>query len=259
MNSLAGETAFVTGATSGFGDAIARRLVQNGARVVISGRRAERLQALGGDLGESCHAITLDVRDRKAVEKAVAGLPKEFANISVLVNNAGLSLGKTPTWEASVDDWDVMVDTNIKGLLYCTRAVLPGMVDRDHGHVINIASVAGNHPGPGGSVYGATKSFVTQFSMNMRADLIGRNVRVTSLSPGMAETEFDIVRTGGNAEAAQKFYSDFTPLASEDVAQVIVDILTLPQHVNVNTLEMMPVAQTFGPRLVHRGPSKGAK
>lgn len=255
MAKLAGEIAFITGATAGFGEAIAKMFASEGARVIVTGRRSERLESLKTDLGDSCLAITLDIRDRNAVETAVANLPSSFSEVSILINNAGLALGRAPAWEANIDDWETMIDTNIKGVLYCTRAILPGMVDRDCGHVINVSSVAGNHFGPGGPVYGATKSFVTQFAMNTRADLIGRNVRVTSISPGMSETEFDIVRTG---DPDANFYEDFKAMTSDDIAQVLLDIVTLPSHVNVNTLEVMPVAQTFGSRLVHRGPSKGA-
>lgn len=255
MAKLGGEIAFITGATAGFGEALARLFAAEGARVVASGRRSDRLENLKSELGDCCLVITLDVRDRNAVQAAVADLPQEFADVSILINNAGLALGRAPAWEADIDEWETMIDTNIKGVLYCTRALLPGMVARDYGHVVNVASVAGNHFGPGGPVYGATKSFVTQFAMNTRADLIGRNVRVTSISPGMSETEFDIVRTGDpNAD----FYSEFKAMTAADVAQVILDIIALPTHVNVNTIEVMPVAQTYGPRLVHCGPSKGS-
>ena len=252
---LDGEVAFITGATAGFGEALARLFAAEGARIIITGRRSDRLEKLKSELGDNCLAVTLDVRDRDAVESAVSGLPQDFTEVSILINNAGLALGRSPAWEADLDEWETMVDTNIKGVLYCTRAIMPGMVARDYGHLINVASVAGNHFGPGGPVYGATKSFVTQFAMNTRADLIGRNVRVTSISPGMSETEFDIVRTGdSNAD----FYSDFKAMTADDVAQVILDVVTLPAHVNVNTIEVMPLTQTFGPRLVHRGPSKGS-
>lgn len=255
MSKLNGEIAFVTGATAGFGEAIARLFIAEGARVIASGRRKDRLEKLKSELGEKCLTIELDVRDRAAVEAAVTALPSDFAEISILINNAGLAIGRAAAWEADIDEWETMIDTNIKGVLYCTRAILPGMVARDRGHMINVASVAGNHYGPGGPVYGATKSFVTQFAMNTRADLIGRNVRVTSLSPGMSETEFDIVRTG---DPNANFYEDFKAMTAGDVAQVALDIVTLPSHVNVNTVEVMPLSQTFGPRLVHRGPSKGA-
>ena len=251
MPKLDGETAFVTGATAGFGEAVAKLFVAEGARVIASGRRADRLEKLRSRLGDRCLTIVLDVRDRRAVEAAVSGLPEDFAEISILVNNAGLALGRAPAWEADVDDWETMIDTNIKGVLYCARAIMPGMVARDRGHVINVASVAGNHYGPGGPVYGATKSFVTQFAMNTRADLKGRNVRVTSISPGMSETEFDVVRTG---DPDADFYEGFKAMSADDVARVLLDVAALPPHVNVNTLEVMPLAQTFGPRLVHRGP-----
>lgn len=251
MSDLSSDVAFVTGATSGMGAAVARKFVAAGARVVATGRRADRLHALRDELGDRLHVAALDVRDRDAVGRCVTALPPDFAEISVLVNNAGLSLGGGRFHEDDLDDMLTMIDTNIKGVLYCTRAIMPGMVARDRGHVINVASVAGNHYGPGGPVYGATKSFVTQFAMNTRADLKGRNVRVTSVSPGMSETEFDVVRTG---DADADFYEGFKAMSAGDVARVILDVATLPPHVNVNTLEVMPLAQTFGPRLVHRGP-----
>lgn len=238
---------FVTGATAGFGAATARRFAGAGARVVIAGRRGERLAELAAELGARAHPVTLDVRDQAAVEAAVAGLPAEFAEISVLVNNAGLALGLEPAHKADLDDWETMVDTNIKGVMYCTRAVLPGMVERKRGHVINIGSVAGTYPYPGGNVYGATKAFVHQFSLNLRADLLGSRVRVTCVEPGMADTEFSLVRFKGDAAKAKAPYKGLEPMTGEDIAEVIHFVATLPAHVNINTLEMMPVAQAFGP------------
>ena len=249
MSKLEGEIAFITGATAGFGEAMTRLFVSEGAQVIASGRRADRLEKIKNDLGDSCLTIQLDVRNRSEVTQAVGNLPIEFSKVSILINNAGLALGQGAAWEADIDDWETMIDTNIKGALYCTRAILPGMVERDYGHLLNVSSVAGNHYGPNGPVYSATKSFITQFSMNTRADLIGKNVRVTSLSPGMSETEFDIVRTG-NTDT--NFYEGFKAMTADDVAQVALDIISLPHHVNVNTIEIMPLAQTFGPRLVSR-------
>ena len=245
-------TVFVTGATAGFGAAVARRFATAGAKVIVTGRRAERLQALAEELGAHVHPLPLDVQDRAAVEAAVAGLPADFAAISLLVNNAGLALGLESAHEANLSDWETMVDTNVKGVLYCTRAILPGMVARNDGHVINVSSVAGSYPYPGGNVYGATKAFVTQFSLNLRADLLGKQVRVTSLEPGLSETEFSEVRFKGDSERAQSHYTGMQPMRGEDIADCVFFAATLPRHVNINRLEMMPVMQSFQPLAVHR-------
>ncbi len=188
---------FITGASSGFGAAIARRFAPLGARLVLAARRGDRLEALARELAVPAHVVELDVQDRAAVEAAVAALPAEFADVDVLVNNAGGAHGLDPAQSANVDDWETMIDTNVKGLLYVTRAILPGMVRRDRGHIVNIGSVAGTYPYPGGNVYGATKAFTAQLSLNLRADLAGKRVRVTSIEPGMAETEFSLVRFKG--------------------------------------------------------------
>jgi 3-hydroxy acid dehydrogenase/malonic semialdehyde reductase len=253
MTNLSHMTVFVTGATSGFGEAIARRFARDGARLVICGRRADRLDKLKAELGVPVHAFTLDVRDRDAVAQAVATIPAEFAAIDLLVNNAGLALGLEPAQAASLDDWDTMVDTNIKGLTYVTRAVLPGMVERKRGHVINMGSVAGTYPYPGGNVYGGTKAFVEQFSLNLRADLPGTNVRVTSIAPGMAETEFSNVRFKGDDTKAAKVYEGTQSLTAADVAECVFWAATLPAHVNINTIEVMATCQSFSPFAVHRG------
>ena len=201
---MGSSTVFVTGASAGFGEAIARRFAADGARLVISARRAGRIAELARELGGDVLPLTLDVRDREAVAGAVSGLPPEFAAIDVLVNNAGLALGLEPAYQADLDDWDAMLDTNCKGLTYCTRAILPGMVDRGRGHVINLGSIAGTYPYPGGNVYGATKAFVHQFSLNLRADLHGTGVRVTSVEPGLSGgTEFSVVRFGGDRETGR--------------------------------------------------------
>jgi 3-hydroxy acid dehydrogenase/malonic semialdehyde reductase len=244
---------FITGATSGFGTAIARLLVAEGHKVVITGRRADRLEALAEELGSSVHAVALDVRDYAAVERAVAGLPADFAEIDLLVNNAGLALGLEPAHKASLDDWEVMVDTNVKGVMYVTRALLPGMVARGRGHIVNIGSTAGSWPYPGGNVYGATKAFVRQFSLNLRADLLGTPVRVTDIEPGLVGgTEFSSVRFKGDEVKAGTPYRGTTPLIPEDVAEAVRWVATLPAHVNVNTLELMPVCQSFGPLAIAR-------
>ena len=243
---------FVTGASSGFGAAVARRFAAAGARVVAAARRADRLKDLAAELGDSVLTVTLDVRDRAAVAAALPLLPPEFAGIDVLVNNAGLALGLGPAQDADLDDWDQMIDTNCKGLVYCTRAVLPGMVARGRGHVINLGSVAGSYPYPGGNVYGGTKAFVTQFSLNLRSDLHGTGVRVTSVEPGMADTEFSTVRFGGDKAQADAVYAGMQPMTGDDIAEAIYWAATQPQHVNVNRIELMATAQSFGPFQVAR-------
>ena len=242
----------VTGASSGFGAAVARRFAAEGARVIVTARRADRVRDLAGELGPQVLPLTLDVRDRAAVAAAFDALPPEFAAVDLLVNNAGLALGLNPAQDADLDDWDQMIDTNCKGLVYCTRAILPGMVARGRGHVINLGSVAGSYPYPGGNVYGGTKAFVHQFSLNLRSDLHGTGVRVTCVEPGMAETEFSTVRYGGDAAKAGAVYAGMQPLTADDVAESIYWAATLPQHVNVNTIELMPTAQSFAPFQVAR-------
>lgn len=249
-------TVLITGASSGIGAAVARRFAREGARLVIAARRADRLDELARAIGRAndVHVVTLDVRDRAAVARAIADLPSAFADVDVLVNGAGLAAGLEAAPDASLDDWDEMVDANCKGLMYVTRAVLPRMVARDRGHVINIGSVAGTYPYPGGNVYGATKAFVAQFSLNLRADLIGRNVRVTDIEPGMCETEFSIVRFKGDADRASAVYKGMQPLSADDVAETVHWCATLPPHVNVNRLELMPVMQAFSAFAVKRSP-----
>jgi len=250
---MGSRTVFVTGASAGFGEAIARRFAADGARVVVSARRSDRITELAKELGHDVLPLTLDVRDRAAVADAVSGLPPEFAAIDVLVNNAGLALGLEPAYAASLDDWDAMIDTNCKGLAYCTRAVLPGMVERGHGHVINLGSIAGTYPYPGGNVYGATKAFVHQFSLDLRSDLQGTGVRVTSVEPGLSGgTEFSVVRFGGDRGKAGQVYEGVHPLEAGDVAEAVHWAASLPSHVNINVIEMMPVAQSFGPLAVAR-------
>lgn len=244
---------FVTGASSGFGAAIARRFARDGARLVVAARRHERLEALASGLEVPTHIVPLDVRDRAAVEAAVAALPPDFSAIDLLVNNAGLALGLEPAHKASLEDWERMVDTNIKGLIYVTRAVLPGMVERGRGHVVNMGSIAGEWPYPGGNAYGASKAFVRQFSLNLRADLLGTSIRVTDIEPGLAGgTEFSEVRFHGDRKRAAGVYDGTQPLTAEDVADTVHWVASRPAHVNVNTLSIMPVGQAFGPLPVHR-------
>jgi len=243
------KTILITGATSGFGAACARRFAAAGWRLVLTGRRRERLESLQAELGDAvAAALVFDVRERRAVAAALQGLPE----IDVLLNNAGLALGLESAWQADLDDWDTMVDTNVKGVMYCTRALLPGMVARNRGHIINIGSTAGNWPYPGGHVYGATKAFVRQFSRNLRADLLGTRVRVTNLEPGMAESEFSKVRFKGDDQRAAKVYQGAEPLRPEDIAEIVFFVANLPSHVNVNALEVMSVDQSWGPLAVHR-------
>jgi 3-hydroxy acid dehydrogenase/malonic semialdehyde reductase len=245
--------ALVTGATAGFGAAIARLFVREGWTVVAAGRRAERLESLRAELGEALYPLVLDVRDRSGIDAALTGLPENLRDIDLLVNNAGLALGLDPAHRADLDDWETMIDTNIKGLVYMTRALLPGMVTRGRGHVINIGSVAANYPYPGGNVYGATKAFVRQFSLNLRADLIGTPVRVTDIEPGMCGgTEFSRVRFHGDDAAADKVYEGVDYLTAQDVAEAVRWAATQPPHVNINTLELMPVQQAFSPFAVSR-------
>jgi 3-hydroxy acid dehydrogenase / malonic semialdehyde reductase len=252
MTSTKPGTVFVTGASSGFGAAVARRFAADGARVVATARRADRVRELAAELGPHILPLTLDVRDGAAVADAVAGLPPEFAEVDLLVNNAGLALGLNPAQDADTGDWDQMIDTNCKGLVYCTRAILPGMVARGSGHVINLGSVAGTYPYPGGNVYGGTKAFVHQFSLNLRSDLHGTGVRVTCVEPGMADTEFSLTRFSGDRAKADAVYAGMQPLTPDDVAESIYWAATLPRHVNVNTIELMATAQSFAPFQVAR-------
>jgi 3-hydroxy acid dehydrogenase/malonic semialdehyde reductase len=246
--------AFVTGASSGFGAVIARRFAGAGVRVVATARRLDRLSALVSDFGEDLIFVSvLDVRDRVAIEQLVASLPPAFAEIDVLVNNAGLALGLEPAQKADLDEWEQMIETNCTGLVGVTRAVLPGMVERRRGHVVNMGSVAATYPYPGGNVYGATKAFVHQFSLGLRADLHGTGVRVSCIEPGLVGgTEFSQVRFGGDAERAAGVYAGTQPLTPDDIAAAVEWATSQPEHVNVNFIELMPAAQSFGALPVDR-------
>jgi 3-hydroxy acid dehydrogenase/malonic semialdehyde reductase len=256
QSALAPRTVFVTGASSGFGAAIARRFASKGVRVVAAARRSERLAQVAQEFGSDLVLpLALDVQERDAVERAIAGLPSAFSAIDLLINNAGLALGLAPAQGADLADWNRMIDTNCKGLIAVTRALLPGMVERRRGHIVNLGSVAGSYPYPGGNVYGATKAFVHQFSLNLRSDLHGTGLRVTCIEPGMCGgTEFSHVRYGGDRERASAVYAGMEPLTAIDIAAAIDWATAQPQHVNINVIELMPVSQSFAAFQVNRQP-----
>lgn len=247
------KTICITGATSGFGRACAERFAAEGWRLILTGRRVDRLQALQAQLGTvPVHVVELDVRDFSAVEAMVRDLPQDFQAIDVLVNNAGLALGLEGAHQTDIRDWDTMIDTNIKGLCYLTRCILPGMVDRNQGHIINMGSIAGTYPYPGGNVYGATKAFVKQFSRNLLTDLNHTKVRVTNIEPGLSESEFSVVRFHGDKDKADAVYKGTEPLRPVDIAEIVHWVTSVPPHVNINTVEVMPVCQSCGPLAIHR-------
>lgn len=237
-------TVLITGATAGFGAASARRFVREGWNVIGTGRRAERLQSLKDELGAAFHPAIFDVTDEDAMLAALSALPEQFKGIDLLINNAGLARGTAPAPQTSLDDWKTMIDTNVTALVTLTHHVLPVLVERK-GAIINLASVAATYPYTGGNVYGGTKAFVRQFSLGLRSDLNGKGVRVTSIEPGMCETEFTIVRTGGDRQASENLYRGVNPLTADDIAGTLYWVATLPPHMNINTLELMPVNQSF--------------
>ncbi len=239
------KTVLVTGATAGFGAAAARLFVKNGWKAVVAGRRAERIDALAAELGrDNAHGVVFDIRDTAAMGAALDALPSAFGDIDLLINNAGLALGTAPAQKADLDQWRQMVDTNITGLMAITHRMLPSLIER-RGAIINISSVAASYPYAGGNVYGGTKAFVRQFSLGLRSDLHGTGVRVTSIEPGMAETEFTLIRTSGNQEASDTLYRGANPMTAEDIAETLFWIATLPPHININALELMPVSQSW--------------
>lgn len=238
-------TAFITGATSGIGEAATRAFVEAGWRVVATGRRADRLEALAGSVGEDrVRTLAFDVRDEAARDAALATLEPDFAEPDLLVNNAGLALGTAAAQDADLDQWKTMIDTNVTALVSMTRRLLPALIARKGG-IINVSSVAASYPYKGGNAYGGTKAFVRQFSLGLRADLHGTGVRVTSIEPGMVETEFTLVRTGGDQTASDTLYGGADPMTAEDIAATLLWIATLPPHLNVNSLELMPTSQSF--------------
>lgn len=241
-------TVFITGATSGFGEATARRFAEAGWKLVLTGRRKERLDALCAELSEKTevHGLVLDVRDRQAMEQAIANLPAGFDKLRGLVNNAGLALGVDAAQNCSLDDWETMVDTNIKGLIYTTRLLLPRLIAHGRGaSILNVGSVAGNYPYPGSNVYGGTKAFVGQFSLSLRCDLRGTGVRVSNIEPGLCESEFSLVRFGGDQAKYDATYAGAEPIQPQDIAETIFWILNQPAHININSLELMPVSQDW--------------
>ncbi|WP_215767450.1 SDR family NAD(P)-dependent oxidoreductase [Gluconobacter cerinus] len=245
-------TVLVTGATAGFGHAIATRLVQDGHRVIATGRRAERLEALKAELGDNLLPFPLDMTDRDALRALPDSLPENWRTVDVLVNNAGLALGMEPAQEAKIDNWETMIATNVSGLVEMTHALLPGMVERNSGYVIMLGSTAGLYPYTGGNVYGATKAFVRQFSQNLRTDLLGKRIRVTDIEPGLCGgSEFSSVRLKDDDKAAA-VYKDTTPLTPQDIAETVSWLVGLPWHMNVNTMEIMPVCQASGGLAVNR-------
>ncbi|MFT8769873.1 MAG: SDR family NAD(P)-dependent oxidoreductase [Gluconobacter cerinus] len=245
-------TVLVTGATAGFGHAIATRLVQDGHRVIATGRRAERLEALKAELGDNLLPFPLDMTDRDALRALPGSLPENWRTVDVLVNNAGLALGMEPAQEAKIDNWETMIATNVSGLVEMTHALLPRMVERNSGYVIMLGSTAGLYPYTGGNVYGATKAFVRQFSQNLRTDLLGKRIRVTDIEPGLCGgSEFSSVRLKDD-DKAPAVYKDTTPLTPQDIAETVSWLVGLPWHMNVNTMEIMPVCQASGGLAVNR-------
>ncbi|MDQ3074519.1 MAG: SDR family NAD(P)-dependent oxidoreductase [Pseudomonadota bacterium] len=237
-------TAFITGATAGIGAATARRLIADGWRVVVTGRRAERLDDLVRELGEACHPVSLDMRDLEAIAAVLRGLPPEFATIDLLINNAGLAPPMDALQDSDLGALTNAIDTNVTGLVALTHALLPRLIER-RGAVISLSSVAATYPYPGGAVYAATKAFVRQFSLDLRCDLAGTGVRITSIEPGMVETEFTIVRNGGDQAASDSLYADMEPMTADDIADTVHWVATLPPHININAIELMPVSQSW--------------
>lgn len=245
------KTALVTGATAGFGLAICKTLIQAGYKVIGTGRRQDRLQTLKSELGEYFLPLAFDVSNQEQTEDALNHRPEGWQNVDLLVNNAGLALGLEPAYRTELDDWYKMIDTNIKGLVTVTRLILPEMVARNQGHIINLGSIAGNYAYPGGNVYGGTKAFVKQFSLNLRADLAGTAIRVTNVEPGLCGgTEFSNVRFKGDDEKAAKVYENVQSVQPQDIADIVLWLNQQPAHVNINRIEVMPVSQTFSPLAV---------
>ncbi len=247
------QTILITGASSGFGLEMAKLFSKSGYRIVAVARRGDKLKKLKRTIKKDIHIVKLDVSDKKKVFKKLRNLPSEFSNIDILVNNAGFALGLDKANDANLQDWEKMVDVNIKGLLYVTKAILPSMIKRKSGYIFNIGSTAGTWPYEGGNVYGATKAFVRQFSLNLRTDLKGTNVRVTNIEPGLAQTEFSITRFHGDKQKADAVYENTKPLVAKDIASIVHFCASQPKHVNINTLEVMPVSQSYGGLIVEKG------
>lgn len=248
------KTILITGASSGFGRACAERFASEGWKLILIARREERLQAMQSALSEQTeiHSICVDIREKDKLDTAIKAIPHSFQYIDVCLNNAGLALGLEPAPDANLEDWETMIDTNIKGLLYTTKAVLNEMVKQGQGHVVNLGSIAGNYAYPGANTYGATKAFVKMFSQNLKADLLGTGVKVTNIEPGLAETEFSVVRFKGDKAQANNVYQGTQPLTAKDIAEIIFWVVNTPAHVNINSLEVMPTCQAWGLLAVHR-------
>jgi 3-hydroxy acid dehydrogenase / malonic semialdehyde reductase len=246
-------TILVTGATAGFGAAMARRFVRDGHRVIAAARRTDRLLELHAELGAAVLPVTLDVTDADAVAVLPGTLPTDWREVDVLINNAGLARGLDPAHKADLADWEQMVAVNVSGMMRMTHALLPGMVERNRGHVINISSTAAIYPYPGGHVYGASKAFVTQFSLNLRADVVGTAVRVSDIEPGLVGgTEFSVNRFGGDTTRANAVYAGTVPLSANDIAEAAAWVIGLPPHMNINRMEIMPTCQAPGPLAIRR-------
>ena len=247
------DTALVTGASSGFGEAICRRLVKDGYHVIGAARRIDRLEKLRTECGDRFHPLRLDVTSEAAIAKSIDKIPKEIGHVDILINNAGLALGLGPAHAAKWSDWKTMIDTNVVGLALMTRVFLPAMVSQGYGHIINLGSIAGAYPYPGGNVYGATKAFVAQFSLNLRADLSGTGVRVTNIEPGLCSgTEFSLVRFQGDQEKVKTLYDRVQAITPEDISETVSWIIAQPEHFNVNSIEIMPTCQSFSPLSITR-------
>lgn len=252
MKTPSPRTVLITGATAGFGRAAARKFIDNGWQVIATGRRADRLEALRAELGDAVHTACFDIRDEAAMRAALDALPQRFAGIDLLVNNAGLAQGTKPAQNALLSDWKTMIDTNITALVTLTHALLPTLIARK-GAIINISSTAAIYPYTGGNAYGGSKAFVSQFSLGLRADLHGTGVRVTTIEPGMAETEFTLVRTHGDQTASDTLYTAANPMTADDIAETIYWVASQPAHLNINRIELMPTSQSFAGFQVHRG------
>lgn len=246
------KTVFITGATGEFGTEFAKRFAAVGSKLILHGRNADKLNTLMHELDADCYGLQCDLSDRDALKKALEAIPEEWRDIGLLINNAGLALTLSPTQDVDQDDFDTMIEINNRALVAITRHCLPNMVARKSGHIINIGSTAGSYPYPGGHVYCASKAFVKQFSLSLRGDLAGTNIRVTNIEPGMVETQFSTVRFKGDTDKAQSVYADTAPLQAEDVAESVFWAATLPVHVNINRIELMPTVQSFGPHPVER-------
>jgi len=247
-------TVLITGASSGFGAACAHKFAASGDNVVLLARRADRLEAVADTLRKFCkvHCLSVDITDSAALEQGLISLPDWASRPDILINNAGLALGLAPAHEADMGDWETMINTNVMALVRITRLILPGMVERNRGHIINVGSTAGSWPYPGGNVYGATKAFVQQFSRELRADVLGKQIKVTNIEPGMAETEFSLVRFKQDQQSANMVYENVQPLSANDIADIIHWLCSTPAHVNINALEVMPLCQAWGPLKVDR-------